>query len=314
MDSGENTYVRFTYERMADHQRARRLLESIPEGPSAYEIMRERIAALVGNTYDVFRAGGLLEALAIQVPERHGIELVEVLPEVTHWDAEMLLRTLPWREPASVNSVMRKNVLLWLETAPELCEHVVECLLSCALIPQHPLNADGLHEYLDAFEMPRRDALWTVGISGRQHEGAAVTRLTSWARDGAFGARTPEAAAAAGTALLWLCCSTNRRVRDDATKGLVALLDATPSASSVLFERFRNCNDPYVVQRMYAGLTGYAMRTYAPTVALANHAHAVLQQARQNGLPVDILARDFAGRWWSAHSILEQSKPAQKLA
>ncbi len=123
--------------------------------------------------------------------------------------------------------------------------------------------------------------------------------MTSWAREGAFGLGVHEgegtaAAEAAAVTLLWLCASTNRRVRDDATKGVVAILDAAPAIAMVLHERFCDVNDPYVVQRLYAALAGCAMRTARPCADLAGLAYAVLARAQGPGLPVDILARDYA--------------------
>jgi hypothetical protein len=295
MRFGDTSYVRFTYERMADHARARRLLEQIAEDATELEYLAARIGGLLAEAGEGFGSTGLFEALSMQVPERYGHELLKLLAGPCYrWQVEALLRALPWRQPESVSEVTAAYVFGLLEQAADLREEVVECLLSCALVPRNPLNAAGLHDYLRTLELPRRDTLWTIPISGRQHDGSAVMRMTSWAREGAFGLGGDDAAEAAAVALLWLCTSTNRRIRDDATKGVVAILDSAPSIATALYERFCQVDDPYVVQRLYAALAGHAMRTPRHTEALGHLAQAVLHRAQGVGLPVDILARDYA--------------------
>jgi len=299
MRYGDASYIRFTYERMADHARARNLLDEVEnEFQGDRDRMGARIAEALAGAGGVFRSEGLFEALSLQVPERYGREILALLPQPHYyWQLKALLRALPWRRPDSVGPTVTSAVFQWLETEPDLRPDVVDCLLSCALVVGSPLNAAGLHAYLRGFDMPRRDAVWTIAVSARQYEGSAVTRMMSWAREGAFGLdahATDSAAEAAGVTLLWLCTSTNRRVRDEATKGVVAILDAAPTVAAVLHERFWDCNDPYVVQRLYAALAGHSMRTSRATENLAHLARIVLGRARNRGLPVDMLARDYA--------------------
>jgi hypothetical protein len=296
---GTDSYVRFTYERIADHARGRLLLAGIDKGV-ALEDLTARIRELVADLRDRFRSEGLFEALSIQVPERYGHELIQLLSKpIMYWEVEALLRTLPWRQPQSVPQETKTFVLRLLDQGVQLRESVFECFLSCALIAGHPFNATSLHEYLLGLDLPQRDAVWTIPISGRQYEGSAVMRMTSWALEGAFGLGSDTqdgsiAAEAAVTTLLWLCTSTNRRVRDSATKGIVAILDAVPTIASAIYVRFCAVNDPYVLQRLYAALAGNAMRTYQASDNLADLARAVLDRARSSGLPVDLLARDYA--------------------
>ncbi len=135
MSFGEVSYVRFTYERMADHARARRLLAEIGEEAADPERLAVRVRELLAEERGGFGSAGLAEALSVQVPEQHGRELLQLLPvPYARSHVEALLRALPWRKPESISDATASAVLRNLERDVGMRSEIIDCLLNCALI------------------------------------------------------------------------------------------------------------------------------------------------------------------------------------
>ncbi len=101
-DDGPGEFVRFTFERLADHLAAKRLLDEhlSAEDPAA----SFRPGSPLGDAStgeDAYARAGVLEALAIQLPERIGAELPDLAGRVGSycpaWDA--FASSLAWRRP-----------------------------------------------------------------------------------------------------------------------------------------------------------------------------------------------------------------------
>lgn len=62
----------------------------------------------------------------------------------------------------------------------------------------------------------------------------------------------------------WMLTASNRFVRDRATNGLISLLSHRLDAVRTLVERFRDVDDPYVCERIYAVAYGVACAATTP--------------------------------------------------
>ena len=103
----------------------------------------------------------------------------------------------------------------------------------------------------------------------------------------------PDAVLAAIT-LAWMLTTSNRFVRDRATKALVSLLTSRLESATRLVERFADVNDIYVTERIYAVACGVAMRSH-DSPGVSDLALAVYQKVFVSGNPpVHILLRDYA--------------------
>ncbi|WP_159350008.1 NACHT domain-containing protein [Roseomonas harenae] len=98
-DEDASDHVRFTFERLTDHLGARRLLdEHLTEDPAASFAPNTPLGSIIRGD-DAFALSGLIEALAVQVPEQAGRELpdlVEGLP-LGHPCWRGFRRSLLWR-------------------------------------------------------------------------------------------------------------------------------------------------------------------------------------------------------------------------
>ena len=168
-------------------------------------------------------------------------------------------------------------------------------LLSVATLPGHPFNANLLDQWLRKHPMPERDSWWSISLHDAWGNRGAVDRLVDWASSVASDAALDdETVDLCATALAWMLTTSNRFLRDRATKALVSLLTGRLGAMVRLVERFADVDDPYVVERVYAVAYGTAMRSQnageVGTLAAYVYAHVFASGAP----PAHILLRDYA--------------------
>jgi len=96
-----------------------------------------------------------------------------------------------------------------------------------ALKPDHPFNAKYLHENLLNREIQDRDHLWTLYLNRRwdPENTTQLVRIVEWAGELEDEEPGDEVKVLSSIILSWLFTSSNRFVRDRATKALTNLLD-----------------------------------------------------------------------------------------
>jgi hypothetical protein len=170
-------------------------------------------------------------------------------------------------------------------------------VLTVASNTEHPLNADFLHKHLIDYELAERDAWWSVFLHEQyQHrEYSAVHRLINWAWSPTNKEHiSDDSIRLSGMALIWFLTSSNRYLRDRATKALVSLLTPRISILQELILLFKEINDPYVSERLYAVAYGCAMKN-TDVEAVGKLATDVFNLVFKSGEPpVHITLRDYA--------------------
>lgn len=293
---GENVEtVRFTFERLSDHLRAERLIAQIDPADLKGSFQRAPLVTYFGPDAS-WRFAGVIEALAVQFPEHFGNELFDVLPEHAVEDPSLgdaFVSSLVWRAPEAFTS----RTVGWIST---LCERTGRSTYGLLLLvctePENQFNAEWLHRDLWERPMPQRDAVWSVFLAEDDlAEGGAVESLIEWAWLVQAGEVEEQRLWLASVALTWFLSTSNRAVRDRATKGLVNLLSSKLTVAAALLDRFVNVDDPYICERLLAACYGAMMqgvdRTGCKVVAAAvwrNHF------AAERTPPLHLLARDYA--------------------
>ncbi|MFE7029130.1 NACHT domain-containing protein [Streptomyces sp. NPDC057621] len=210
-----------------------------------------------------------------------------------------LLRTLALRDAQSVSE---RTVVLLEQAADhfDLAPMVLEARLGVSAQTGHLLNADRLHQTLCAMTPADRDVTWGLAVYDMLDQSGALHRLLRWAeqlptpphlrpaqstasapwtprRAGstvtaavAHQPPEPEVVRLAATTLVWTLLSSNRFLRDRATKALVQLLLGYPTVLIALLDRFlhadaRQVDDPYVFERLAVVAHGVVARTRAST-------------------------------------------------
>ena len=288
-----NGRIAFGYQRIGDITRASVIAEREPEG------IREWLKGLGDREWS---QRGLLGALAVIVPERHGTEIVDLDADpqgrVSNAVIDSFIDSLLLRSPESVSprAVALVEKLLAMDYR---VSDVWECLVRIACVPDHPLNAVFLHGHLAAFGLADRDMTWSIWLTGATEADSdpAVRRVIDWAWPAGPNSRPapPDDVAVLAVQLLgWLLTATDRRVRDRATKAIVSIGEQAPSALAQALIRFQGVNDPYVTERLAGAACGVVLRdASASTARLIADA---LDTMLDDKWPLHLLTRDYARR------------------
>jgi hypothetical protein len=291
--------VRFTYQRFSDHLMARRLLERHLDKnyPKKSFSQRHALGRLVKDERTCWMNRGMLEALAIQLPEFTKKELPDLVPRLAGSQPmrEAFVEGIVWRDPASFSPATLRYIDKHVLTYRDTSDAFWDALILLSTTPHHPLNADRLHEVLSRFELAPRDAWWSVFLHNQWGERRAVDRLIEWAwREDDKSAFDDEVIRLAAVTLAWFFTTANRFLRDRATKAMVRLCENRIHVLGRVMEKFVNANDPYVSERLYAVAYGCAMRT-SDTKTLSELARDVYRWVFESGeSPAHDLLRDYA--------------------
>ena len=289
--------VQFTYERLADHMIVQNQLKNKSE---------KDLLTLFGTNGDFeehFSAGGqhrgMLDALSVQIPEKFKKELIEIEPRLAGSDIALrsFLDSLVWRRPDSITgsslSLIEKHML-----RKKYCLGMLfKVLLTISADPSNPLNGDYLHGYLFKLEMNDRDSSWSIFLhQDYSANGSIVKRHIDWAWHANKASLRPKSIYLTSLALAWFLTSSNRSIRDKATKALVSLWSARMDILVGVLQKFDGCNDPYVVERLFCAAYGCAMRSddIDQLKELAQYTYSVI--FKDGKPPPNILLRDYARR------------------
>ena len=288
--------VFIAYERFADHLAARSLLGRYLDlkDPTSALAADGGLAFIRDNKHYV--SPGLLEALCIQIPEQTGQELLSVAPTCAdRWGfGDAFRQSLVWRAYAAFSEDTREALNKLCRSEHDLRD-TVDVLLTVAMLPGHPLNAEFLDRRLRRAAMPDRDAWWSVYVHHAYGTHGAVDRLVDWACSlDPSTSIEDEAVDLCAVALSWMLTTSNRFLRDRATTALVSLLTDRMAAMVRLVGRFADIDDLYVAERVYAVAYGVAMRSHDPD-AVGTLATCVYERVFASGSPPPhILLRDCA--------------------
>lgn len=294
--TGYRPVIRFAYQRLAHHQMAESFLERYvkPKKLSGSFTKRSRLGKLVSE----FRFNsGLIDALSIHVPEKFGKELIEVVPYIRDRQStkRAFIESLIWRNPSTIGDAALQYINSHLINDHWCRQELFNAFLTVAPKPAHPFNALRLHGFLKKFDMARRDALWSAYLQSVFRDNSSLDRLIDWSIDSHDKKHISDHSIdLTATSLAWFLTSSNRYLRDTATKALVVLLTPRPHLLEGLFLRFKDVNDLYVVERVLAVVYGCLMRN-SDLRYLKRIAQTVYGSIFSKGRPLThVLVRDYA--------------------
>ena len=257
----------FTYQKFSDHLIVRFYLQSVRkdlESKRAYSeinlikaVKRGHLLKSALNEWNY----GLIEALAIQVPEQtHGRELCAILPKKYLTDESIfqgILNSIVWRDVNSRVPCINGNALdLYIRKnmfSSSRISSFLDCLLTVAITPNHPFGSKKFHGLMMRNKMPIRDSFWQEYLYyyATRDEGS-FNRLCGWTFSGFCDNSSDAQKYSSALALAWFLASTNQSVRDRATFAIIKLLNGDIEGIISLIDDFEGCGDPYIVERLYA--------------------------------------------------------------
>lgn len=295
--SGESEdAILISFERLAEYLLAERYLSRIPG-----EALRDAFSPggafdfVVSDRAAVQQNRGLLEALAIQIPETYGLELTEAVGDRV--SDETLIRivaeSLIWRADDSVDG-MTGDIVRRALGCSEGFSSAMEALLALSTRVDNSLNAIWFHDLLSSVAMPDRDSFLCWYVHDAYGQQGNLDRLIRWALKADLAEVLGQVAELWAIQLCWLCAASDRRVRDSATKGLVRLMEDHPETWPAMIEHFSWIDDEYVIQRCLVAAYGSLIRANDDD-AIRETALAVYEAFFERGLlPQNAMVRDHA--------------------
>ncbi len=251
--------VAFTFQRFSDHFIANNILK-IFDSPEALA----RAIKLDGEFAYLFEKKnwkflGIIEALYIQVPEKFGVELPLIEKEISnkvHLPIREFINSLTWREPTAT-SVKTSDLFETLFMSDKISEKdFFDTLIRLSALPGHALYAKYLHEYLLSKNLHERDRSWSLYLCGDDISNKVINSLIDWAWQANTNNVKIERAELVAIVLCWSLSTSNRVVRDKATKALTTLFYRHPNLALTILADFSEVNDPYIIERILASICG----------------------------------------------------------
>jgi hypothetical protein len=238
--------VRLGYERYGDVLRTTALIDSCTDETGELDVKKLGVSVVSLPPED----RGLLEVLAAVLPEKTGIEIVN--PDIgleTELANRLFVHGLSWRSRKSFENSSLEDEIFAALKVPGLWEELYEVFIKVSLVPNHSLNAE---QWLDNFllrqPLVNRDVyLSRVAFKSYDNSGAVKSLLTAALT--ADIKRWPSESRRLATIVLgWLTSCADRRVRDQASKGLVRLIVADTALATDLARNFLASDDDYILE------------------------------------------------------------------
>lgn len=294
----ENEYVYFAFERFLDYLTAENIVNSISISKSSSKLFE---CDAISVKYEGRRLSvGVLSILSVLYPINFNIEFFEVFGSNEVYQNYSLgyafIDSLLWRCEEDIyldryKVFFDRNIL----QQGDLYNLFIDLRYQVAGRTGHPLNAENLHSWLNKMSLPDRDALWTTHISSRIYEDSSISNLINWARKSDFSEGLSDSSRRlVGISLSWLYTSTNIKLRDNATIALVRLLQNNLSTAFEVLEIFKEVNDPYVLERIFASIYG-AVLSSQQFNGLKNICDYLIEEFfAQDEVYPNVLVRDYA--------------------
>jgi hypothetical protein len=263
-DNSTEEVVYVAFERFDDHLTVKFLLDEVENIENEFK-SNGRLKSYFKDEYDFYRHSGIVEALSIQLPEKFGKELYELLPEFSdnHNLIEAFIESLVWRDIDAIDfEKIKPFINEQVFGSSNSFDHFLEVVISISGLVDHPFNANFLHNLLTQYSLADRDAFWTTQISYKDSEDSAFRQLIDWAWDRTDKSYiSDDSIELVATNLCWFLTSSNRKLRDCSTKALVSLLETRIPVLKKIIEKFDGVDDPYVWERIFSVALGCTLRT-----------------------------------------------------
>ncbi|WP_461246560.1 hypothetical protein [Treponema sp. R6D11] len=290
-------YIYFTYERFSDQLICKYLLNNsddiekdLTKGGNIYNFLK---------TSDKFRYinHGLMEALAIQIPERTNKEIYEYF-ELTEFPLiiNVFLESLKWRKLDTVTDKCIDFINAYVINDSDYSDLLFDVIISVTTINKHFFNAYFLHNFLSKFSLADRDSFWAYYLKYKFLDDDPVKRLIDWAENNDIKNNiTDEVIKLASITLTWFLSSPKRDLRDSSTKALISILQNRIPVLIEVLKIFENVNDPYIYERLFAVAYGCTLRTIQTDYIcdLAEYVFTIIFDKDDEVYP-HILLRDYA--------------------
>ena len=247
----DENVVRPAFERLGDFLVAAEVLEQAKK--TGFDIACQTggaIHALLADSDKLARNTGVLAALSILLPEAQAdTELPDLIADETvHTELlRITVEAFASRDPASFG-IATESLLREALGSAEVSYQAMDALLSVSWQPS-VIDALWLDALLKRQALAERDGYWCGYLHHSYEEQDIVHRLIKAAFDLPLPQIEAETAERWAIVLLWFTAAADRRVKDQATRAVTALLVAQTSILPDVLPRLLDTDDDEVKER-----------------------------------------------------------------
>lgn len=288
----------FAFDQMNDYYCAKTIIQKRQTKDEVREYLSDKILGIqngeLGNSWNVDL---FVNACALYA-EKYGEECIGIIDVLENADDKWqvfsrYIDSFQWRDSRYIPV---GNFMELLEKYPCSPEDLWAMLIGNSVKVSHPYNADFLHRFLLRYKLNKRDYLWTIYINKltRDEDNRIVQLIQMYDKGEKLETTNEKQIELLLTLFGWVLSSSNRWLRDYTSKAMLEILKEHFHLCQIILEKFKNVNDPYIIQRLYGVVFGACCKRKNERgfQILAEYVYQVVFD--QEKVYPDILLRDYA--------------------
>lgn len=292
-------YCCIGYNLLDDFVCAKYIVEHGKNKAEIKEYLQNNLLGIENGVITRYSNQGVFIAVCNIYAQHYKEELIDIIDLIDDFFPKMniiddYIRSFLWQNGDAVNI---HSFFDFIENHEVNYNTVWEVFIENSVKVGHPLNAELLHQVLKNKTLADRDHTWTIYINGLYTEESRIMNLIQFLdKGGSLVAASYESIKLMLILLVWLLTSSNRTLRDKASKAAIEILKNNFGMCQKLLTYFETVNDPYVLQRLYGIVFGACMkRTQEYINEYKELALYVFEHIfNQRLVYPDILLRDYA--------------------
>lgn len=286
------------YNLLEDYLKASRIIEQEQDKGKIREYCKSQLLAIdeEGNV-DNYGNESVFAMISSLYAMKYGEECIDIVDCVTDdWAKERLVDqyvgTFTWRS----SCVKLEDFWELINKYHVSPKRVWDIFIENATKENSELNAMGLTNLLNKYELNRRDYLWTIKINDLSEKDRIVSLAYFIEEGNKFEGLSENRAFLLLTLFSWILSSSNRTLRDRISKAMVEIMKSHFGLCKRLLEIFKSVNDPYIIQRIYGTVFGAVVKRIADfRTEFTELAEWIYNEIfDQTYVYPDILLRDYA--------------------
>ena len=288
----------FAFDQMNDYYCAKTIIQKRQTKDEVREYLSDKILGIqngeLGNSWNVDL---FVNACALYA-EKYCEECIDIIDVLENADDKWqvfsrYIDSFQWRDSRYIPV---GNFMELLEKYPCSPEDLWAMLIGNSVKVSHPYNADFHHRFLLRYKLNKRDYLWTIYINKltRDEDNRIVQHIQMYDKGEKLETTNEKQIELLLTLFGWVLSSSNRWLRDYTSKAMIEILKEHFHLCQIILEKFKNVNDPYIIQRLYGVVFGACCKSKNERgfQILAEYVYQVVFD--QEKVYPDILLRDYA--------------------
>ena len=250
----------FSFDQMNDYFGAEAIFKSNRSKEEMRKYLSDNLLGIKNGSLKFFNNIALFINCCGFYAEKYHEECIDIINSVQDKDTKCeifnyYMESFQWRQHIFLSAEQFKSLVK--EYSPHY-EDIWRMLIGNSVKTNHQFNADFLHSILSQYSLCDRDYFWTIYINGlpSNDDERIVQLITLYNKGDKLDLTDLKQIELLLTVLSWLLTSSNRWLRDNTSKAMIEILKEHFQYCQVILNKFKDVNDPYVIQRLYGIIFG----------------------------------------------------------